>query len=190
MREIFKGKERKIDMIINNPINYNIFVNITNIRAADNKPQMLFQNELSSILSGKESASNDNSSTLQSDLNNFPLPQNCAIDKERTEEADQNKNDTIAEDEEKAKDMFTICFECANKEECEHYQKMINGDESVKGNAVFSPIKTSRAFHKNEVTFQNQLLPEELYKSTVSSIIYNYNIICPDIYIKARREKR
>ena len=177
-------------MIINNLTNYNLFVSNENIRAANNKMPMFFQNALSYILSRKELASNDNSLTLYSDFNKLPSSQNCAIDKEKTEEATQNKNDKIAENEEEAKDIFTICFECENKEECEHYQKMINGDESVKGNAVFSPMKTSKSFHKNEVTLQEQLLQEQLYKLIGSSIIYNYNIIFTVIYTKAKREKR
>lgn len=177
-------------MVINNLANYNLFLSNENSRAINNKTPMFFQNALSDIVSKKELASNDNSLTLYSDFDKPPSSQNCAIDKEKTEEAAQNENDKIEENEEEAKDIFTICFECENKEECEHYQKMINGDESVKGNAVFSPIKTSKSFHKNEVTLQKQLLQEQLYKLTGSSIIYNYNIICPDMDTKAKIEKR
>ncbi len=142
-------------MIVNNFINYNRFAS-NKIIGANYKTSVYFQNTLSEFFSN-ELLSNDNSFTLYSDLNNQLLSsQNCAICKEKIEDATQSVNDEITENIEEAKDIFTICFECANKEECEHYQKMINGDESVQGNAVFSPIRTSKSFHKNEVTMQEQ----------------------------------
>ncbi len=168
-------------MIISNLTNYKPFVSNENSRATNNITPVLFQNALSDIVSKKELASNDNTLALCTDFNKFPPSQSCAMGKEKTENATQNENNEIAENEEKAKDIFTICFECENKEECEHYQKMINGDENVEGNAIFLPKKTSKFFHKNEV-----ILQEQLYKFTGSSIIYNYNIICPDIDTKQK----
>lgn len=172
-------------MIINNLANYKYFVSNENSRTIKNKAQSFSQILISDFLAKKELSNNDNSLTLCYDLNRLSSTQNCAIGKEKNEDATQNTNDKITENVEEAKDIFTICFECENKEECEHYQKMINGDESVKGNAVFSPIKTSKSFHKNKVTEQ-----EQLYKLTSSSIIYNYNILCPDIDTKTKKEKR
>lgn len=177
-------------MIISNSTNYKHFVSNENSGTIKNIAQGFFQTIISEFLSEKGLSNNDNSLTLCSDLNKPSSAQNCAIGKEKTEDDTENANNKNTENVEEAKDIFTICFECANKEECEHYQKMINGDNSVKGNAVFSPINTSKSFHKNDVALQEQLLQEQLYKLTGSSIVYNYNIICPDLDTKTKREKR
>lgn len=138
----------------------------------NNKTSMFFKNTLNDILLGKELVSKDYSLATCSNFDSPTSSQNCSINKEK-----------ITENEE-AKDIFAICYECEDREECEHYQKMIEGNSDTEKNVIFLPSKTNKPFHKSET-----LLQKELYKPLGSSIIYNYNIVCSDIDIKNKRKK-
>lgn len=173
-------------MIISNSVNYNRFVSNESGRAVSDMAQAFFQNVLSGIASENEPAGNENSLASYFEPNKPPSSQNCVIDKEKAEA--RTENDKITETEEQAKDIFTICFECEDKEECEHYRKMIEGSGALEENAVFLPKISNKAFRMNKKN--ETLLQEQLYKLTGSSIIYNYSIICPDIDTRTKREKR
>lgn len=160
-------------MIISNHVNNKHFVSNEKMRTINNETLIFFQNELSDIMSKKELASNDNPLALYSDM--LLSLQNCKINNEKVDKAIQSRNNEITEDDEKIKSSFEICLECDHKDECENYKKMIEDNESMEENTE----KLNKIF-----------LQEQLYKLTGSSFIYNYNIICPDMNIKTKREKR
>ena len=78
-------------------------------------------------------------------------------------------------------DFFDHCLECEDKENCKHYLAMTGASEEE--------IEKADIIIKSPFDKYNDMAHGQLSRALKTSIIYNYNIICPEIEKKTKRDK-
>ena len=78
-------------------------------------------------------------------------------------------------------DLFEHCLECEDRENCRHYLAMTGASEEE--------IAKADIIIKSPYDKYKDLAHEQLSRSLRTSIIYNYNIICPETEKKPKRDK-
>lgn len=146
----------------------------------NNVDESSFYKELTDIMSERS----DSSLMEDTDLNE--LPTLCG--REVTETDDNTSQDEDSETEEVSDDIifdifdhFEACLECEDRENCKHYLGMTGASEEE--------IKKADIIIKSPFDKYKDFAYEQLSRSLMTSIIYNYNIICPEIEKKPKRDK-
>ncbi|MCH5192391.1 MAG: hypothetical protein J1F11_00415 [Oscillospiraceae bacterium] len=90
-------------------------------------------------------------------------------------------DETEAVEDEIIFDPFEHCLECADRENCRHYLAMTGASEEE--------IAKADIIIKSPYDKYRDAAHEELSRALRTSIIYNYNIISPEIEKKPKRDR-
>lgn len=152
-------------------------------------PATPFSQQFSMLVNADRNKFSDDDNLLMdnADLSEIPASCNCELCK-TDDSVSQDENDENVETEEAGSDIifdiFEYCYECEDRENCAHYLGMTGADEEEIENAILKSKNSNNAFSK-----VGNIVQEQLYSSIKSSILYNYNIICPEIEKKPKRDK-
>ena len=175
-------------MIINSANIGLINTGLQNITNKNMTSGITFSKQFDTIINAEryKISGDDNLLMNDADLSELPTLPDCEISKAITDDStSQNENDEAVEAESDIIfDMFEHCYECEDRENCAHYLGMTGADEEEIENAILKSNISNNAFNK-----VGNIVQEQLYSSIKSSILYNYNIICPDIEKKPKRDK-
>lgn len=146
--------------------------------ALNNADETSFHKELTGIMS--ERASDGSLPADNADLSELTAPCGREITEASQDEAEEaaEAGDDIIFD---LFDHFEACLECEDREHCKHYLGMTGASEEEIAKADII-VKSPYDKYKDTVH-------EQLSRSLRTSIIYNYNIICPEIEKKPKRDK-
>ena len=136
-----------------------------------------FYRELNDIMSERSS---DSGSLL---MDNADLSKLAPCGREGTEASEDASQDEETEEagDDIIFDMFEYCYECEDRENCAHYLGMTGASEEE--------IEKADIIVKSPFDKYKDIAHEQLSRSLRTSILYNYNIICPEIDKKTKRDK-
>ena len=122
--------------------------------------------------------------TDDADLSELPASCNCelckiddSVSQNEDGETDEVGDDIIFD----IFDHFEACLECEDRENCKHYLGMTGASEEE--------IEKADIIIKTPFDKYKDIAHEQLSRSLRTSIIYNYNLICPEIEKKPKRDK-
>lgn len=145
-----------------------------------------FSQQFSMLVNADRNKFSDDDNLLMdnADLSEIPASCNCELCK-TDDSVSQDENDKNVETEEAGSDIifdiFEYCYECEDREHCKHYLGMTGASEEE--------IEKADIIIKTPFDKYKDIAHEQLSRSLRTSIIYNYNLICPEIEKKPKRDK-